>query len=61
MAKLYPRKQTVIIFIACVVVVGTMVWYSYRQKVAPMQDEGRIAVTTSINTARVSTTTASTD
>ena len=61
MAKLYPRKQTVIIFIVCIVVVGAMLWYSYGQKASRIQNEQGTAVTTSINTDRNSTTTTSTD
>lgn len=61
MAKFYPRKQTVIIFIVCIVVVGAMIWYSYGQKTSQMQDEQGISITTSVNTDRVSTSTVSTD
>ncbi len=61
MAKLYPRKQTVIIFIVCIVVIALMIWYSYGQKTPQKQNQQGTIATASENINQVSTTSVSTD
>lgn len=61
MAILYPHKQTVIIFIVCVVVVGAVTWYSHGLNITQIQNQKGTNTTASANIDQISTTDVSND